>query len=222
MSPFKVKGCFRRVTFLPFGDEVLAYFSGSAECVVVVHRESFSLPPLAPLPHLHPSLHLALPPPHWELCNPLQGERNDGKTVCVCVMERWMDGERKRDQSVYESKIETGRGENSFIVSSSFIHHSHPLSHVRLSFTPLPSRSSTRTVQPRLLACDWLSQQSSALKGQQPSLPQQSTSFRGAWLAHTWIFPKCLFVFSPEIYIVSSQNRVQSWPWMLFLFCLGL
>lgn len=130
--------------FVPFGAEVFQHEMISAVRLSVssssymLHRESFSLlPPLSP--YHHPSLHLVLPPPRWELCNTLQGCQERGTKgklcvhiyICVCVYAwwrgRWM--EKEREIRVYLRAKKAAR-DFAYKPSSSFIHHSHPPSHI--------------------------------------------------------------------------------------------
>lgn len=78
-------------------DKVLAY-----RC-----RELFSLPPPVPLPHLHSSPSL---PPHAGNYVTHRRAFQERGMWRKTVMESWVDGETKRDGSVGECKIETGRG----------------------------------------------------------------------------------------------------------------
>lgn len=114
-------------------------FSSSAQCVVVVvHVASWViLPAASSLALHHPSLHLVLPPPRWELCNTLRGcqERGTKGKLCVhiymCVYAwwrgRWM--EKEREIRVYLRAKKAAR-DFAYKPSSSFIHHSHPPSHI--------------------------------------------------------------------------------------------
>lgn len=132
MSPFKVKGCFRRVTFLPFGDEVLAYFSGSAECVVVVHRESFSLPSRAPSspPSLSPSCPAS---PTLGIMQPSAG-RKEWWENCVRVCDGEVDGWRKKEglECIWEQNRD--RQGREFVYSVFLLHSSFPSTLTRPTF----------------------------------------------------------------------------------------
>lgn len=84
-------------------------FCSSAECGVAMHVASWVNLPAASLtlPHLRPSLHSVLPPPHWELCNTLQGCQGRGMTggLCVCAggcVDGWTKKERLEYMWEYE------------------------------------------------------------------------------------------------------------------------
>lgn len=151
MSSFKVTGCFLSVTLVPFGDEIFRCWmiSAVAECGVLGHVALWVILPAASLtPFSPPSLPPSCLPPYWELCNTLKGCQERGMNsvyvcVCMCVM-----GVKDRLEYIWELKRERQRETYPYKplpLSSSFIHHSHPLSHI-CSFTPFPARSLTRTI----------------------------------------------------------------------------
>lgn len=129
--------------FVPFGAEVFQHEMISAVRLSVssssymLHRESFSLlPPLSPYT-IPPSILSCLPHAgnYATLCGAVRREERRENSaciyICVCVYAwwrgRWMENER--EIRVYLRAKKAAR-DFAYKPSSSFIHHSHPPSHI--------------------------------------------------------------------------------------------